>query len=453
MHPTSLPGPYAIGDIGPAAYRFADQLAACGQSWWLMLPICPVGPGDAPYNSTSSFAISPLLISPDRLVEQGLLDIDDVRQASGPSTARTDYNKARRIKSMLLRKAFERFRKTAAFNRFAKNNEDWLNDHCTFSDNDTDYEQFVQFTAHRQWNDLRRYCNKLGIGLMGDVPIYVACDSADVRANRSLFQLKHDGSMTRVSGAPPDAFCRNGQKWGHPLYKWNRHRDTGFEWWVRRMSVQFDRFDALRIDHFIGLHRYWSVPVQARNARKGRWQRGPGADLFNAIFKAIPDAQFIVEDLGKLTRGAKQLRDQFNLPGMRVLQDGFGLNSPYHLPHRYKNRFVAYTGTHDTDTTIGWFRKLSAERRRHVLHYAQCRASEVHLGLIRLAMSSVADTAIIPLQDVLGLGTSARMNIPGQPRNQWRWRMKPDAMTDDVIQGLRELTETYERTAHRRKSY
>jgi 4-alpha-glucanotransferase len=317
------------------------------------------------------------------------------------------------------------------------------------------YHQFAQFVFARQWKALHARCKDKGIGLIGDIPIFVALDSADVWANPRLFLLDRTGRPTVVSGCPGDDFCPDGQLWGHPHYDWVEHARTKFEWWVRRFESMLDRFDAVRIDHFLGFHRAWAVPARARNARKGTWLPGPGETLFRSVSKAIGNVPVIAEDLGAVTPEAEKLRDKFKYPGMRVMQFGFGAGGEYHLPHNYPRRCVAYTGTHDNETAAGWFARLAASNghlphakheRTKALRYLNARGGrDIHWAMIRAAMMSSADTVIFPVQDILGLGAEARMNVPGQAQNQWRWRLDDDMLKPAVAHHLKELTELSDR--------
>ncbi|MBU0640984.1 MAG: 4-alpha-glucanotransferase [Planctomycetes bacterium] len=497
LHPTSLPGPHGSGDLGPQAYRFVDFLAAAGQRWWQMLPNHPPGPGNSPYSSYSALAGSPLLISLDKLAEDGLLDADDIGPtARGLRRDRVAYEAVARFRMECLRRASERFAarggfRRAAFRHFCETKRPWLADYacycalkrahrgqpwtgwqrdlrlrrtaalrqaCEQLRHEIEFEQFVQFQFHRQWAALRSYAHAHGVGLIGDVPIFVAHDSSDVWTHRALFQLDADGRPTVVSGCPPDAFNRNGQLWGHPHYRWARHRQTGFDWWLARFRRAFEQFDAVRIDHFLGFYRCWAVPARARTARHGRWVRTPGKALFQALRRKLGRVEILAEDLGAVTPQALALRDRFDFPGLRVLQFAFGDDEGcrYHQPHSYPRRAVVYSGTHDSDTTRGWFRhaKVAARKRRRgedvgeyrrALRYLGSDGRAVHWDMIRLAYSSVADTAIVPLQDVLGLGSRHRMNIPGTSTGNWEWRM-PEAVLTTLAVRLRDLAVAYGRT-------
>jgi 4-alpha-glucanotransferase len=495
LHPTSLAGPHGSGDLGPEAHDFVDFLAAGGQSWWQMLPVGPPGaaPGFSPYSSYSAFAGSPYLISLELLKRDRLLDARDI--APPPAVRRgADLEKVFEFRESRLRRAFERFERASRDHReqfeiFCEAQWIWLDDFALFSAlkqhfngaswlqwdrryrlrlrgaleearkqlaREVRYHQFVQYIFQRQWDELRSRCRAKSIGLIGDIPIFVALDSADVWANPKLFVLDTTGQPTVVSGCPPDIFNPDGQLWGHPQYNWSEHRRTGFGWWVKRFQSMMHRFEAVRIDHFLGFHRAWAVPARAKTARKGKWLPGPREELFAAVNKAMGKVPVIAEDLGAVTDEALALRDKFKYPGMRVIQFGFGEGGQYHLPHNFPRRCVAYTGTHDNDTAVGWFKQLAqsnghvksqkAKERHKAMRYLGVRdAREIHWAMIKSAMLSPAETVIFPVQDVLGLGAEARMNVPGEAENQWRWRLRAGALTRESAKRLKELTELSDR--------
>jgi 4-alpha-glucanotransferase len=496
LHPTSLPNDFPVGDLGPAAYRFANFLSHSRQRWWQMLPVGPAGPGDSPYQALSAFAGSPLLISPEMLYQAGLLKSADLDGAPTPGD-RVDYGSAGPYKDRLLRKAFEAFEgerdrsHLAAFQAYVRRERDWLPDYALFSALRERYDlkdwtrwdpdirarkpsalaaarkdlapairfhEFVQWQFAEQWHALKAYCAERQIGLLGDVPIFVAPNSADVWANPGLFLLKEDGKPKVVAGVPPDYFSKTGQRWGNPHYRWDALKRTGYRWWIQRFAKTFELFDAVRLDHFIGFVRYYEVPGDAETAEKGQYKKGPGAHFFKAVFRKLGRVQFIAEDLGTVTPEVKALRDQFALPGMKVLQFAFGKDpeARNYQPHRYPINAVAYTGTHDNDTTVGWFedqesasstrsKKDIDEERAFTLEYLHSDGREIHWDMIRAALSSVAATAIYPMQDVLGLKTDARMNRPGVANGNWGWRMKDGMITREMTERLRKLTEAYER--------
>lgn len=470
LHPTSLPGRHGVGDLGEEAYRFADFLAAAGQRWWQMLPVGPIGmaPGYSPYSSESAFAGSAWLVA---VGGEGESRKTEVRRG------RADYAAAIREREPRLREAFEKWgAKGTVFGEFCEANAGWLEDYALFAAlkeahggkgwdqwergvrlrmpgalneargalaGEVLYQKFVQYLFDRQWRKLRAYCHARGVGLIGDIPIFVAYDSADVWANRELFLLDKHGRPTVVTGCPPDAYARGGQKWNHPHYDWAAHRAEGYAWWVARFASMASRFDGVRIDHFLGFQRAWAVPARAKDARRGTWMAGPGEGVFRAVRRGIGEYPIIAEDLGAVTPEAAALRDKVGFPGMRVLQFGFGDGGELHLPHNYVPGCVAYTGTHDNHTAAGWFEKLpkrSVERTR-VLEYVGGDAREVHRNMVRAVMTSVAGTAIFPVQDLLGLRDEARMNVPGVDRGNWRWRMRGGELTNALAGELRRLTE------------
>jgi len=478
LHPTSLPGPFGSGDLGPEAYQFADDLAAAGQRWWQTLPTNPPDrpPANSPYSSPSAFAGSPFLISPEMLRRDGLLTRSDLVAPKFPAEA-VDFPRMLAFRRACLARAFERYLATPrpweeAIATFAAANAEWLDDYCLFAAlkdamrqapwvdwprelslrraaavaearhkhaRAIQFQVFVQWLFDRQWTRLRGYCNTRGIGLIGDVPIFVSHDSADVWARRELFVLDKNGCPTIVTGYPADVFSPRGQKWNHPHYRWANHRAEGFNWWVERFRHVLRDYDAVRIDHFLGFSRAWAVPAEAPNAIKGRWLKSPGMELFSILRRRLGDAAIIAEDLGRQTSAAIAMRDKFRFPGMRVAQFGFGKDD-YHRPHNYPRNSVAYTGTHDTDTTAGWLKKVRAARDGQM----QRIAAYVGLGarpawdIIRVVQSSPANTAIVPVQDLLELGSDQRMNVPGVERGNWGWRMT-QRLSPDIIRRLRRL--------------
>jgi 4-alpha-glucanotransferase len=496
LHPTSLPGPHGCGDLGPEAYRFVDFLAAARQRWWQMLPIGPVGPGNSPYSSQSAFAGSSLLISLERLVDDGLLDRSAVVPLRGARDDRVAYAAVTRFKLARLRAAFIRFAErggltSAAYRHYCTLQAAWLDDHALYTalrrsqsnrgwadwppglrrrsggevrraaerlHAACDFERFVQYQFDRQWTALRRHAHRAGVALLGDIPIFVAHDSSDVWAHPELFDLDASGRPRTVSGVPPDSFSRTGQLWSHPHYRWNRHKASGFAWWVARFRRAFELFDAVRIDHFLGFHRVWAVPGRAKTAQRGKWVKTPGAELFQTLRRRLGRLEIIAEDLGLVTPEAAALRERFGFPGMRLLHFAFGNDAGdrYNQPHTYPYNCVVYPGTHDNDTTVGWFEKLhrADRQRRHgggltpyrrVLRYLGTAGREIQWDIIRLAFSSPANTAIIPVQDVLGLDSKARMNVPATMRGNWQWRMLRGRLTPALARRLRDLAEAYGR--------
>ena len=487
LHITALPSRYGIGDLGPAAYQFADFLARTDQRLWQVLPLVPTGEGASPYTSTSTFAANPLLISPARLVEEGLLTEEDLAPLTALPDDHVDFERLRPRKLSVLRTAFERFEQRtspdADFEQFRAEQAHWLDDYALFAAlkeaHDgapwTDWDDalirrnpaaldaarethatalrrhaFWQYLAHRQWTALRSYCHARDIQLFGDLPIYVAHDSADVWAHQDLFHLDEAGQPTAVAGVPPDYFNPEGQRWGNPLYRWDQMRTHGYEWWVRRLRHILDRVDLVRLDHFRAFEAYWSIPAEEETAINGEWVEGPGADFFETLTAQMDALPIVAEDLGDITPAVEALREQFNLPGMAVLHFAFETDPTNdYLPHNYDRRTVAYPGTHDNNTTVGWWNDdLGAEARAFAHDYLDLEDdAAVHVQCIRALQASVAERVVLPLQDVLGLGAEARMNIPGTEGGNWRWRVTPDQFTDAAEERLRTLTRLYGRAA------
>ncbi|MFA6315885.1 MAG: 4-alpha-glucanotransferase [Elusimicrobiota bacterium] len=496
LHLSSLPGLFGVGDLGPEAYAFVDFLAQARQRWWQMLPVSPEGPGDSPYHSTSAFAGNPLFISAEGLADAGLIDRKDAEHGrKAPSEGRADFGHAHAAKAKILKKAFSRFSSDGGSRRhdldaFCHASADWIEEFALFSalkrwhrgaswgswDPDVrkrkpealeaarkslakeiEYEKFLQFEFDRQWKALRAHAAEKGVGFIGDVPIYVSHDSADVWSRQELFFLDDEGRSTVVAGVPPDYFSKTGQLWGNPLYRWGVHHEQNYAWWLARLKKAFERFDVARLDHFIGFSRYWEIPGGSETAVGGRWVPGPGEEFFRHAMTALPGGQLIAEDLGVVTDEVVRLRDTFGFPGMRVLQFGFGSDGTnIHLPHNFTANSVVYTGTHDNDTATGWFfgEEAPAEAKRHeaykrerafALAYMNSDGWEVHWDLIRLASSSIAKTAIFPAQDLLGLGDATRMNRPGKTEGNWLWRLGPGALTTAIAGRLGDLTSTYGR--------
>ena len=490
LHPTSLPGPHGCGDLGPAAHAFADWLASADQRVWQMLPVGPVGYGNSPYSALSAFAGNPLLVSLDRLVEEALLPRSALANAPRLPDDRVDYAAARAFREECLRTAHQAFQKRTSdhpsFEIFCAGNAAWLDDFALYAAikhsrrdrawiewepelrardpealsrarhalrEEIDEQRFQQWLFDRHWQALRDECAMKGVALIGDLPIFVAHDSADVWAHRELFHLDAQGAPTVIAGVPPDYFSATGQRWGNPLYRWDVLEQTGFRWWLQRFARMFQRFDAVRLDHFIGFVRYWEIPADEPTAQNGHWVPGPGAKLF----QALGPAQLIAEDLGAVTPEVTALRDQFGFPGIKLLQFAFGTDpqAPTFLPYNYDRNSVAYTGTHDNDTTCGWFHeKESPQRsaaqiekeRKAVLDYLGTSGREIHWEMIRAVWASVANLAVAPAQDLLGLGSEARMNLPGTTRGNWEWRLRPGQLGPEAQARLGELTRVYGRS-------
>lgn len=479
LHPTSLPSPFGIGDLGPEAYKFVDFLAAAGQTLWQVLPLGPTGYGDSPYASYSAFAGNTLLISPERLVDEGLLDHSDLEeQPVGP----VDYGRAHQLKADLLRCAYDRFRTTdkTDFEKFTREHAQWLEKYALFrvlkdehdgaawtewdttnvsgKDDALEAQMFYQFLFFRQWAALRKYAHERGIRIIGDFPIFVAHDSADVWTNPELFKLDSSGKPIVVAGVPPDYFSATGQLWGNPLYDWERMKATGFKWWIERVGAVFELVDIARVDHFRGFAACWEIPGGDKTAERGRWVETPGRELFNSIRAVLGELPIIAEDLGVITDDVIALREEFGFPGMRVLQFGFGGDpkKSVDLPHNYVRNVVAYTGTHDNDTAVGWFNSVPGEgslrtaqqieeQRQFCLSYLNTNGDEIQWDFLRAVWASVAARAIAPLQDVLGLGSEARMNLPNSTEGNWIWRFESGVLTDHVAQRLKELNRLYGR--------
>ena len=497
LHPTSLPDRFGIGDLGSEAYRFADFLADTKQRLWQVLPLGPTGYGGSPYQCHSVFAGNPLLISLEMLVEGGFLEADALKNAPLFSEHRVDYDAVIDFKIPVLKKSFQFFEKKASpaqsaeFESFCEEKALWLDGYALYmalkqahgnaSWNTWEEEiklrrpgtvdrwskklaseirchKYQQYQFFRQWARLKKYCNDRAIRLFGDMPIYVSHDSDTVWLRPELFYLDGDGNPTVVAGVPPDYFSATGQFWGNPLYRWNVMAKDSYAWWVERMRATLSLVDVVRLDHFRGFEKYWEIPGADKTARNGRWVPGPGAALFEAIKKDLGDVPIIAEDLGVITPEVHSLRERLGFPGMKVLQFAFGGDpgENEYLPHNYLRNCVVYTGTHDNNTTVGWFKEKAigestrnrGEReaeRKLALKYIGSNGREINWDFIRLALMSVADKAIIPLQDVLGLGSEARMNRPAESEGNWTWRFTWDMLTGEIKSRLRELTTIYGR--------
>ncbi|PWB72048.1 MAG: 4-alpha-glucanotransferase [Anaerolineales bacterium] len=486
LHPTSLPGPYGIGDLGPQAYRFVDWLASTGCKLWQTLPLGPTGYGDSPYQCFSAFAGNPYLISFDGLIEDGLLMQDDFADMPDFDASRVDFGLLIPWKLEILQKAFSRFQSAsdelrAEFDEFCNNNTSWLDDFALFMSikeangggawNEWDVSLrnrkksamdkarrelsesilryfFYQFIFFRQWDRLRAYANERDIRIIGDIPIFIAYDSADAWSNQKLFFLGEDSLPTVVAGVPPDYFSATGQLWGNPLYRWDEHQKTGYAWWLDRFRAVLKMVDVVRVDHFRGFAGYWEIPFGSPTAEHGQWIPGPGSDFFKTMnigLVTASDAELpiIAEDLGVITPDVVALRDEFNLPGMRILQFGFsGADNPF-LPHNYISNCVAYTGTHDNDTALGWLDTAPEEEREFALRYLRVDGSDFAWDLIHGIWSSVAVYAVTPMQDALSLGTEARMNFPSKLGGNWEWRMTDADLSDELAGKFRELNKLY----------
>jgi 4-alpha-glucanotransferase len=501
LHPTSFPGPHGIGDLGEPAYHFIDYLVEAKQSLWQVLPLGPTGYGDSPYASFSSFAGNPYLINLDKLVEAGDLDPSDLADVPDFPVDNVDYGWLIDWKVPLLKKAARNFLARASsdrqadFESFCAEQAGWLEDYALFMAVKEHYDQKArdanifgamwsnywdkdialrqpeavicwqekraeviaiikvwQYYFYQQWTALRQYANERDIKIIGDIPIFVAPDSVDVWANRELFLLDEEGQPTVVAGVPPDYFSATGQLWGNPLYNWAAMAEQGYQWWLDRLAATLRQVDIIRIDHFRGFEAYWEVPAGQKTAVKGRWVKAPGRDLFRTIGKALGELPILAEDLGVITREVVALRDHFGFPGMKILQFAFdakeagGLNATNSfLPHNHTFRSVVYTGTHDNDTTKGWYRERSAEEKDLIRRYLARPDDDIVWDFIRLAMASPACYAIVPLQDVFNLDSDARTNTPSILGGNWAWRYRPEALNAWSSTRLRELVELYGR--------
>ncbi|MEE1314262.1 MAG: 4-alpha-glucanotransferase [Faecalimonas sp.] len=487
LHPTSLPSAYGIGDLGPEAYAFIDFLEKAGQHLWQTLPLTPTGFGDSPYQSFSAFAGQPLIISPELLVEQGLLRTEELYDCPRGDGRAVDYGTIIPWKTHILRLAFARFAEVTdkellkEYKKFRKENDAWLEDYALYMSckdkhegrcwldwekeyrqpnkvtkaklleefaQEMEYYYFVQFIFNKQWTELRAYANEKDIKIIGDIPLFMSLDSADVWANQSLFQLDSKGYPLAVAGVPPDYFSATGQLWGNPLYDWKAHKKTGYAWWIARIRKQLELADYVRIDHFRGLDEYWAVPAEDETAENGAWEDGPKDDLFLAIAKELgEDLPIIAEDLGTITQEVRDLRDRFGLPGMKILQFAFeATDESSFLPHQFQTtNCVCYTGTHDNNTTKGWYANAPEYARDKVRCYMNTDGGNVHWDFLRTCFGTVAAYAVVPLQDVLGIGEEGRMNTPGVAAQNWAWRYEKELLSDGLAEGLLRTTRLYGR--------
>lgn len=492
---SSLPSPYGIGGFTKEAYEYVDFLKEAGQTYWQILPLGQTGYGDSPYQSFSTFAGNPYFIDLDCFVEAGYLEKEELESTDfGSDPAKVDYAKVYQGRFKVLRKAYENSpyalgaeaaseedkAAVAEFEQFIEAEDQWLPDYALYSavksyfggsalsDWDDDvrlrkpevlafyrekeadnirFYEFQQFFFRRQWMALKQYANENGILIIGDIPIYVAFDSADTWANPELFQLDEKGYPTAVAGCPPDGFSATGQLWGNPLYRWDYHKETGYAWWMKRLAACYKLYDVVRIDHFRGFDEYFAIPYGDKTAENGCWQQGPGLDFMNAIKENLVDKMIIAEDLGFLTDTVLKLVKDSGYPGMKVMQFAFdSRESGDYLPHNYPNNCVVYTGTHDNDTLVGWLGQVAPEDLEHAKKYLNIGTDkDLHLTFIRHTLATVADTAIIPMQDYLGLGSEARINTPSVLGGNWQWRLTPDQVNQDLAKMIYEITEMYGR--------
>ena len=487
LHPTSLPGKYGIGSLGKEAYKFVDFLKKSNQKLWQIFPLGPTGYGDSPYQCFSSFAGNPYLIDFDLLIEQNLLTEEDLKDVNfGGNEEYIDYGAIYNQKYPLLRKAYENFKANEnkelkeKLETFKTENSSWLDDYSLYISlknhfnglpwneweddirtrkeaainkykaelaNEIEYHNFIQFLFFTQWNNVKKYANDNGIKIIGDIPIFVAVDSSDAWANPEIFLFDPELKPVKVAGVPPDYFSATGQLWGNPLYDWDKLKELNYKWWVDRVRANLSTCDIIRIDHFRGFDEYWAVPYGDKTAENGTWCPGPRTDLFNAIKNELGELPIIAEDLGTMTQGVIDLREATGFPGMKIL--GFAFDSGEendYLPHTYTKNCVVYTGTHDNDTLIGWFTKAKEEDRQFARDYLHSQSdNEIHWDALRGAWSSVANMAIAPIQDFLGLGSEARINTPGLASGNWQWRLKDGVLTDELAERIAKLTKVYSR--------
>ncbi len=491
LHISSLPSPYGIGTLGQSAYDFVDFLERTKQSIWQVLPLCPTGFGDSPYASYSTFAGNPYFIDLDLLAKDGLLETDEYSHMQwGDEIDRVDFGKMYNQRYPILQIAVNRFLQNPDpdYANFCTANQHWLEDYALFmalkdanggkawlewddehriydplkanawkEENKArmDYYKVMQYLFFKQWNALRKYANEHGVEILGDLPIYVALDSVDAWSNPDLFVLDEEGKPSAVAGCPPDGFSADGQLWGNPLYDWDYHKSTGYEWWIRRIAHMTEVFDILRIDHFRGFDSYYSIPYGSENARKGQWMKGPGIDLFKVMEEKIGKKNIVAEDLGFLTDSVKEMLAESGFPGMKILEFAFdsrdGSGSEY-LPYNYPKNSIAYAGTHDNDTIQGWFQAIDEQDRKYACDFMDAyNPAEYNWEMMRCVVASPSDTSILQAQDLLNLDSSARMNTPGKAQGNWTWRLRPDWLTDDIEGGLTYLTKLYGRAPQPKK--
>lgn len=481
----SLPSKYGIGAFSESAYKFIDQLKTAGQKYWQILPIGPTGYGDSPYQSFSTFAGNPYFIDLDRLIEEGLLTQDECDEMDyGNNLRYIDYEKIYFSRFPILKKAYSRSNCMAdpGYIAFQKENEDWLEDYSLYMaikdsygglswvnweaklryrdkatlelyreklENDVGFYKFIQYEFNKQWADIKSYANNNGIEIIGDIPIYVAFDSADTWSHPELFQIDDELNPIAVAGCPPDSFAEDGQLWGNPLYNWDVHKKSDYAWWIKRIDMSFRWYDILRVDHFKGFDEYYSIPYGETTARNGKWMKGPGIEFFREIEKQLGKQDIIAEDLGYITESVRELLKETGFPGMKVLEFAFDSREESdYLPHNYNNNSVVYTGTHDNETLKGWFETIPPEDKEYVLRYInrdRASADALVWDMICLAQQSVADLCIIPVQDYLGLGNEARINTPSTVGLNWKWRLLEEDITEDLLLRIQSITKTYGR--------
>lgn len=481
LHPTSLPSPYGIGDLGKGAYDFIDFLKKSGQHLWQTLPLTPTGFGDSPYQGFSAFAGQPLLISPEDLVKMKLVSEEELKDAPQNDVDMVHYGEVISWKNQILKLAFTRFEETKEYAAFVKEHAYWLEDYALYMsckefhegrawlewekeyrnpttevkakmkvqfEKEMKYYYFVQYIFYKEWKEVKEYASENEIEIIGDMPLFVSLDSADVWANQGLFQLDTKGYPIVVAGVPPDYFSETGQLWGNPLYNWKAHQKDGFKWWVARVRHQLQLTDYLRIDHFRGLESYWAVPYGDENAIGGKWVKAPGKALFTAIEKELGKGlPIIAEDLGIITPEVEALRDAFDFPGMKVLQFAFdATDESSFLPHQFTTtNCICYTGTHDNNTTKGWYAEATEYSRDKVRRYMNTDGNSVHWDFLRTCFGTIATYAVVPMQDILGIGKDGRMNTPGEAMDNWSWRYRKEMLTEGLAEGLCKVTKLYGR--------
>ena len=480
LHPTSLYGKEGIGTLGDSLYEFINFLSKSKQKLWQIFPLGPTGYGDSPYQCFSAFAGNPYLIDLETLAKEGYLSFEDINIDFGDDVEKINYGLIYERKLPILKKAYINFKEDDDFTKFEKENSYWLEDFAQFSafkeyfggiswlewpkeyknrdskaletlnsklENEIKYFKFLQYIFFKQWKNVKAYANSKGIEIIGDIPIFVSMDSADAWSNNEIFQFDKDRNPVKVAGVPPDYFSATGQLWGNPLFDWDKLKETGYKWWIDRVKANLSLYDIIRIDHFRGFESYWSINYGEETAINGKWEKGPGMNLFNAIRESLGDLNIIAEDLGTLTDDVVKLKNDTGFPGMRILQFAFSQDPENeYLPHNYDNNTVVYTGTHDNDTTNSWFSNLNDIEKQEVREYINVYDDNgIVYGLIRVALSSVADIAIIPMQDYLNLGGFARINTPGLAAGNWQWRLKNDGLSDELAKTISHLTEIYGR--------
>lgn len=488
LHPTSLPGKFGIGDLGREAYEFVDFLVRSKASLWQILPLGIPSYGNSPYQCISAFAGNPLLVSPEFLVIDHFIEEQDIKVLPKFNNTKVDFDKVAKWKNKIFKKAFENYKNTDLMSRvrdfegFCEEQSYWLDDFSVYAsikqaypdrlwsdwpkelamrkpdaiskwktDNADSilFQKFLQFMFHYQWHNLKSYANRNNVQVVGDIPIFVAYDSSDVWANPDQFLLDEEGKLISVAGVPPDYFSETGQRWGNPLYRWNKMREDDFHWWRLRIKHIFEQVDWVRIDHFRGFEAYWEIPAEEETAINGEWVKGPGTDFFSTIEKYLGELPIIAEDLGVITPEVEALRDQFKFPGMKILHFAFfeGDDNPY-LPHHYNQNCVVYTGTHDNNTTIGWYREIEKPVKERLKHYLghSVRRGNVAKYLVRLAWSTTANMALCPVQDILNLDEKSRMNMPGTVGENWNWRFSKSDLNEEHSEWLAELNTIYQRS-------